>query len=47
MLTIRSLSLDEKQLSELERVAKGEDRSVSYLVRQAINQYLKSKAAAS
>lgn len=40
MSTTISLRLDEKTIKELEEIAKITDRSKSYLVREAIQQYL-------
>jgi predicted DNA-binding protein len=35
-----ALRLDPKQLAELERIAKREDRAVSYIIRKAIDAYI-------
>ncbi len=44
MSTTISLRLDEKTVKKLEEIAKITDRSKSYLVREAIQQYLAESA---
>ena len=39
--TLTAIRLELKQLAELERIAKREDRAVSYLIRKAIDEYIK------
>jgi predicted transcriptional regulator len=42
MLTkLTAIRLDSKQLAELERIAKREDRAVSYIIRKAIDEYIR------
>lgn len=36
-----ALRLDPKQLRELERIAKRDDRAVSYIIRKAIDEYIR------
>lgn len=39
--TLTAVRLEPKQLAELEKIAKREDRTVAYLIRRAIDQYIK------
>jgi len=39
--TLTAVRLEPKQLAELEKIAKREDRAVAYLIRRAIDQYIK------
>ena len=39
--TLTAIRLEPKQLAELEKIAKREDRAVSYLIRKAIDEYIK------
>lgn len=42
MLTkLTAIRLDANQLAELERIAKREDRAVSYIIRKAIDEYIR------
>jgi len=42
MLTkLTAIRLDAKQLAELERIARREDRAVSYIIRKAIDEYIR------
>jgi predicted transcriptional regulator len=41
--TLTAIRLEPKQLTELEKIAKREDRAVSYLIRKAIDEYIKSE----
>jgi predicted transcriptional regulator len=42
MLTkLTAIRLDPKQLADLERIAKREDRAVSYIIRKAIDEYIR------
>lgn len=36
-----AIRLEPKQLAELEKIAKREDRAVSYIIRKAIDEYIK------
>lgn len=38
---ITAIRLEPKQLAELEKIAKREDRAVSYIIRKAIDEYIK------
>ena len=38
--TLTAIRLEPKQIAELEKIAKREDRVVSYLIRKAIDEYL-------
>ena len=38
---LTTIRLDPKQLAELERIAKREDRQISYLIRKAIDEYIR------
>jgi len=39
--TITAIRLEPRQLAELEKIAKREDRAVSYIIRKAIDLYIK------
>jgi predicted transcriptional regulator len=39
--TLTAIRLDPKQLRELERIAKRDDRAVSYVIRKAIDEYIR------
>jgi len=39
-LILTAVRLEARQLRELEKIAKREDRTVSYLIRKAINQLI-------
>ena len=41
--TLTAIRLEPKQLTELEKIAKREDRAVSYLIRKSIDEYIKSE----
>jgi len=38
---LTAIRLDPKQLADLERIAKREDRAVSYIIRKAIDEYVR------
>jgi len=38
---LTTIRLDPKQLSQLERIAKREDRTVSYIIRKAIDDHIR------
>ena len=38
---LTAIRLDPKQLAELERIAKREDRQISYLIRKAIDEFIR------
>lgn len=38
--TLTAIRLEPKRIAELEKIAKREDRAVSYLIRKAIDEYL-------
>lgn len=38
--TLTAIRLEPRQLAELEKIAKREDRVVSYLIRKAIDEYV-------
>ena len=38
---LAAIRLDSKQLADLERIAKREDRAVSYIIRKAIDEYIR------
>jgi len=38
---LAAIRLDSKQLAELERIAKREDRAISYIIRKAIDEYIR------
>jgi hypothetical protein len=40
---LTALRLEPKQLSELERIAKRQDRTVSYIIRKAIDEYIRKE----
>jgi predicted transcriptional regulator len=40
-----ALRIEEAKLSDLQRIAKKKDRSVSYLIRKAIDEFLKRERA--
>ena len=39
--TLTAIRLEPKQLAGLEKIAKRKDRAVSYLIRKAIDEYIK------
>ena len=39
--TLTAIRLEPKQLTRLEKIAKREDRAVSYIIRKAIDDYIK------
>jgi predicted transcriptional regulator len=38
---LTAIRLDPKQIVQLERIAKREDRAVSYIIRKAIDEYIR------
>lgn len=38
---LTAIRLDPKQIAQLERIAKREDRAVSYIIRKAIDDYIR------
>ena len=40
---LTAIRLEPKQLAELSKIAKREDRAVSYIIRKAIDEYIKRK----
>lgn len=41
--TLTAIRLEPKQLADLEKIAKREDRAVSYLIRKAIDQFIQKE----
>jgi len=39
--TLTAVRLEPKQLAELEKIAKREDRTIAYLIRKAVDEYIK------
>lgn len=40
---LTAIRLEPKQLAELETIAKREDRAVSYIIRKAIDEYIRKE----
>jgi len=45
-LILTAVRLEARQLRKLEKIAKREDRSVSYLIRKAVDQFIQTRKGA-